>query len=210
MVTGSRNKTAPAKKTSRKPESGRAPDSSRAHGSPVQSLPSSAAAKAAPAPIVRPPTEEQQREAYERAIGHFHQHDFQSAQRMFQVAGAGPSPAMAHSARVFEQMCARRLAGSELHLRNPEERYDYAITLVNKGRLEQAERLLIEAAAENPRGDHIYYALALCRGLRGDMHGAYVNLKRAIDLNPKENRTRLRNDPDFAAMVQIPPLSDLL
>jgi len=36
-----------------------------------------------------------------------------------------------------------------------------------------------------PGSDHIHYALALALGLAGDVSGAYENLRRAIELEPR-------------------------
>src|SRR5690242_20836864 len=45
--------------------------------------------------------------------------------------------------------------------------------------------------------DHVLYALALAKGLAGDIDGAHDHLKRAIDLEPR-NRISARQDADFA------------
>jgi hypothetical protein len=52
--------------------------------------------------------------------------------------------------------------------------------------------------------------MALCCGLAGDGDGAYENLKRAIDLEPR-NRILARQDPEFLALFsQVPALRTLL
>jgi hypothetical protein len=55
----------------------------------------------------------------------------------------------------------------------------------------------------------VLYALAACQGLAGDLPGAYENLKRAIDLQPR-NRLAARQDPDFAALADQPAFARLL
>ncbi len=61
-----------------------------------------------------------------------------------------------------------------------------------------------------PDADHIFYIMARCRGLAGDGVGAYENLKRAIDLEPR-NRAAARQDADFAALAaRYPEIHDLL
>ena len=61
-----------------------------------------------------------------------------------------------------------------------------------------------------PDADHILYTMALCCGLAGDGNGACENLKRAIDLEPR-NRILARQDPEFSALAsQLPGLRALL
>ena len=59
----------------------------------------------------------------------------------------------------------------------PDEHYDYAITLINERKLSAARQHLLKGLEQQPEADHIYYALALCDGLSGDLQGAYENLR---------------------------------
>jgi hypothetical protein len=60
-----------------------------------------------------------------------------------------------------------------------------------------------------PDGDHILYRLSLGCGFAEDAGGAYENLKRAIDLEPK-NRAMARHDADFRApAAEFPVLRGL-
>jgi tetratricopeptide (TPR) repeat protein len=187
MATGSRQKAAPPRK------SGRVSGEAAARvGSPTAE-----------------PDAAQQAALFERAIELWHARDYGPAHRLFQAAAGGPVREMAHSARVHAQMCAGRLGANEPALRTADEHYDYGVALINARRLEQAERHLLEAAARCPKGDHIYYALALCCGLAGDLCGACGHLKHAIELQPR-NRVHARNDPDFAEIGRLPPLAELL
>ena len=55
-----------------------------------------------------------------------------------------------------------------------------------------------------PDADHILYTMALCCGIAGDGIGACENLKRAIDLEPR-NRILARQDPEFSALAATFP-----
>lgn len=151
----------------------------------------------------------QQAEVFESAVALFHSGQFQAAQELFLKAAKGSSREMAHTALLHSRMCARRLDPAEVAPKTPEEHYNYAVALINERRLEAAERHLRQALAQVPDGDHLYYVMALCRGLGGDLAGAYANMKRAIELQPY-NRIAARNDPDFAEIGQQPPLAGLL
>jgi tetratricopeptide (TPR) repeat protein len=140
---------------------------------------------------------------------HFHAMEFGPAKAQFDKAADGPVREVAHAARLYAKMCEQRLAKASMALRDPEDYYNYAVTLINRRELEAAEEHLRLALSHNPGGDHIYYALALCRGLRGDYQGASAHLRRAIELEPR-NRIVARNDPDFAEISHHPALRDLL
>jgi tetratricopeptide (TPR) repeat protein len=146
---------------------------------------------------------------FEQAIRLFHSGGYGAALNLFEQAATGPVREMAHSARLHARMCLRRLSRPDMSLRTPDEHYDYAVALINERKLEQAERHLLLAVAQTPKADHLFYALALCRGLAGDLQSAYGNLRRAIELQPR-NRAAARNDPDFAEIAQLPPLAQLL
>ncbi len=196
MATVPKQKSAPMKKAANRP------------GQENAEPGGGTSAVAAQAPDTAPDAEAQS-ELYEQAVHAFNSRSFALAVALFERAAKGPSREMAHSASLHAKMCAKRLTRPEVQLRTADEHYDYAVALMNERRFEQAERHLLLALAQTPKADHLFYALALCRGLCGDLQGAYVNLKRAIELQPR-NRTAARNDPDFAEIGQLSPLLDLL
>jgi len=179
------------------PPQGRPGDSARTLAA-TQSVPPSAALDSV-----------EQSGAFESAIRYFHAGNFVKARGLFQQAAKGPSRDVAHAARLHVRMCDQRIGRPEPALHDAEEHYNYAIALINQRRLELAQQHLQRALSLAPRGDHLYYALALCRGLSGDLEGAYTYMKRAIELHPR-NRITARNDPDFAEIGQRSPLAYLL
>ncbi|MCP5116447.1 MAG: tetratricopeptide repeat protein [bacterium] len=116
---------------------------------------------------------------------------------------------MAHSARVHRMVCERRLEAGEPQLPTPEDRYNYAIALINRGEPRQALRHLEEALRDMPDADHLHYAMAICLGLVGEMDRAASELRRAIALQPR-NRTAARNDPDFQPFASAPQIKSIL
>jgi tetratricopeptide (TPR) repeat protein len=146
---------------------------------------------------------------FDRAIALFHVRKFAAARDLFEAAAAGPAREMAHSARLHAQMCARRIETHQPSLRTPEERYNYAVALINARKLPEAEKHLHQAVAQAPGADHIHYALALCRALAGDAHGACRHLRRAIEINGR-NCVAARNDPDLSAIGKVSPVFELL
>jgi Flp pilus assembly protein TadD len=151
---------------------------------------------------------QEQAELFDRAIESFRAGGFAQAKRLFERAAAGPVREMAHSARVHARICERRM-GEAAAPSDAEGHYNYGIALINRRELDRAEAHLQQALKLAPNGDHIHYALALARGLRGEIRLASESLRRAIEINPR-NRTQARNDPDFAEFSHLPPLAALL
>lgn len=151
----------------------------------------------------------QQAALFEQAMRLFHTRDYADALAIFEKAATGPVPAMAHTARLHARMCERRLGQAQPKLETVEDRYNYAVGLINLRRLGDAEEQLNIALESHPNTDYLHYALALTLGLRGDFEGAHRHMKRAIDLQPR-NRTLARNDPDFIELLQRGALRELL
>ncbi len=154
-------------------------------------------------------TREKQAAIYDRAMRAFNSGDFAAARKLLEQAAKGPSPEIAHAARMHRSACERRLSRETVSVNSPEERYTYAIALMNQRRLPEAREQLERALAAGPDQDHVHYALALCYGLEGDLASAARHLREAIKLDPR-NRTVARNDPDFAPFASAPEIENLL
>lgn len=155
------------------------------------------------------PDASEQTRLFEEGVRLFQSQQFLEARLRFSRAAEGPNAEMAHAARQRVRMCELRLSREQPELRTAEDRYNYAVVLLNQRRWEEAEEHLRRAIEEQPQGDHLYYALALCLCWRGDMAAAVQCLQRAIELEPS-NRVTARNDPDFAPFASQPPLAGLL
>ncbi|MDQ6704432.1 MAG: hypothetical protein M3Z85_00560 [Acidobacteriota bacterium] len=146
---------------------------------------------------------------FERAIRVFRAQKFKEARDLFLVAAEGPLKDIAYNARLHVSMCERRLEKPVIELHTLEDHYNYAIERINARDLEAARHHLDIAIGLDGKADHVYYAIALCCGLGGDLSGACENLKRAIDLEPG-NRVTARQDADFAAIASLPQMQQLL
>jgi Flp pilus assembly protein TadD len=90
-----------------------------------------------------------------------------------------------------------------------EECYNYGVALINARNLAEARTHLEKALAMAPGSDHIHYALALAQALSGDLASAQENLRRAIELEPR-NRLIARQDADFAPLAKQASFHSLL
>jgi len=139
----------------------------------------------------------------------FHARQLEQARSLFVQAAGGPERDVAQRAGLHIAMCDRRLQRVAVHLKSAEDYYNYAIALINQRRLGEAREHLAQALGLAPGSEHIHYALAAALALGGDAAGAYENLKRAIELEPR-NRIMARQDADFSSIAGQPPFDALL
>ena len=87
--------------------------------------------------------------------------------------------------------------------------FEAAMKLFHARQLTEARIHLEKALSIAPGSDHIHYALALAQAFSGDFAGAHENLRRAIELEPR-NRMMARQDADFAPLANQSPFRSLL
>ncbi|HWQ55555.1 MAG TPA: hypothetical protein VN442_17850 [Bryobacteraceae bacterium] len=161
------------------------------------------------AAVTRTAAAPNQLQCYEAGIRLFHSCRYAEAHELFAKAAAGNDRGIAHRAELHARMCARRLEEPGALPQSAEEHYNYGVALINSRELAAAREHLEAALAMTIDADHVYYALALCYGLAGDLQAAYENLRRAIELQPR-NRIQARQDADFAPFAAQAPLDRLL
>jgi tetratricopeptide (TPR) repeat protein len=142
------------------------------------------------------------------AMTRFQKRDYAGAREVFAKSGTGPDAAQAHSALMHVNMCDRRLMKAEAP-KTADEHYMLGVASMNAGALEAAEENLGRALKSNDTADHYHYAMALCKGLKGDLAGCVQHLDRAIQIEPA-NRITARNDPDFQTLARQSPIKELL
>jgi tetratricopeptide (TPR) repeat protein len=147
--------------------------------------------------------------SFEAAMKLFHTRQFKEARDLFAQASRGPERDVANRAQLHLAMCDRRLQHATVSLGSAEDYYNYGVALINSRNLPEARAHLEKALEMSPAADHVHYALALAQALSGDLANAQHNLKRAIELEPR-NRLIARQDADFAPLANQPPLDALL
>jgi len=161
------------------------------------------------APTVDGSNSQSQLAVFEAAMRLFHARNLAKAREQFQQAAAGPERDVAQRARLHIAMCDRRLQQEIPTLRSAEDYYNYGIALINTRKVVEARQHLERALEIAPGADHIHYALALAQALSGDLAAAHDNLRRAIEIEPR-NRGMARQDVDFAPLASHPPFDTLL
>jgi len=147
--------------------------------------------------------------SFEAGMKLFHARQFKDARDLFVQAARGPERDVANRAQLHLKMCDRRLQQVTVILGSAEEYYNYGVALINLRNLPEARTHLEKALEMSPAADHVHYALALAQALSGDMVNAQQNLKRAIELEPR-NRLIARQDADFAPLANQPPLDAII
>jgi hypothetical protein len=161
--------------------------------------------------VPEPPSPgEIQLKLYEQAVQLFAQRKWDEARARFVEVASGPAPHISDKARSYAQICERRTNSSEVKPATAEDHFNYGVERLNARDVEQAMVHLGRALSMKPDADHVLYTMALCCGFAGDGNGACENLKRAIDLEPR-NRILARQDPEFTALAsQFPGLRAIL
>src|SRR5213594_5053187 len=79
-----------------------------------------------------------QLKAFEQAVRLFHARKFAEARELFEKAAGGPKLEMAHNAQLHIRMCTSRLEKQVLELKTAEDRYNYAVAMINVRKLDEA------------------------------------------------------------------------
>ena len=161
---------------------------------------------------VRPINSNGQKEVlatYGSAIEALQQGRFERAHELFTSMSEDAPVEIRERVRVHLQACERNMHRVERSFQTPEERYDYAISLVNTGDYEEAREQLEALVGEKPEADYAHYGLAMLSSMTGQAEQCLEQLGRAIELNP-HCRVQARSDPDFRQMNDDPRFTELL
>ena len=146
---------------------------------------------------------------YDKAIQLMGNGKYTEAHAAFTQLLDGAPQDLADRIRMYIAACVSRIDHGTTEFRSHEERYDYAISLLNHGNYDDAAEHFKEILLENDSADYAFYGLALLASLTNSSHECLKHLEQAIKLNPM-NRIQARGDSDFSAMADDPRFTDLL
>lgn len=146
---------------------------------------------------------------YQSAMQFMQEGKFEKARALFEKLTQDGSPELLERSRVYLSVCTRQVSQEALHFSNMEERYDYAISLLNQGHYEDARDQFDGMIEKNPKADFAHYGLAVLNSMTGQAEECLDHLARAIELNAR-NRIQARSDADFADMADDPRFTELL
>ena len=146
---------------------------------------------------------------YEAALHLMQQGKYDKAHAAFnKMLAAGPGD-LGDRIRMYVNACLQQISKGKTSFLSHEERYDYAIFLLNDGHYEDAREHFQKILAENPNADYAFYGLALLSSMTGEAHTCLEHLTQAIRHNPR-NRIQARSDSDFQDMADDPRFTELL
>jgi tetratricopeptide (TPR) repeat protein len=116
---------------------------------------------------------------------------------------------LADRIRMYISACVAQIHKGTTSFQTHEERYDYAISLLNQGNYEDARQHLKEILLKEKSADYAFYGLALLASLTGDHDTCIEHLTEAIRLN-NQNRLQARLDSDFDGVAEDPRFTELL
>ena len=146
---------------------------------------------------------------YEVALRLMQEGKFDKAHAAFNQMLANSPPEMLERIRMYINACLLQVSKGQASFQSHEERYDYAISLLNKGQYEDAREEFKHILRENKSADYAFYGLALLSSMTGDSHTCLEHLTEAIRQNPR-NRIQARADSDFQDMADDPRFTELL
>ncbi len=146
---------------------------------------------------------------YETALRLMQEGKFEKAHAAFNSMLASSPADLADRIRMYINACLQQITKGQNKFATPEERYDYAISLINDGNYEDARTELKKIINDNNQADYAFYGLAILASMTGDAHTCLEHLTEAIHLNAK-NRIQARADSDFQDMADDPRFTELL
>jgi Tfp pilus assembly protein PilF len=110
---------------------------------------------------------------------------------------------------MYISTCLSQIHEGTTDFKTHEERYDYAISLLNQGDYVEAHKELEAIRLADQSADYAFYGLALLASMTGDSERCIEHMREAIRLNP-QNRLQARLDSDFDNVCDDPRFTDLL
>ena len=146
---------------------------------------------------------------YEAALRLMQDGKYDKAQAAFDKMLAGGAGDLGDRVRMYSNACSTQMAKGKNAFANHEERYDYAVSLLNDGHYADAREQFQHILKENEKADYAFYGLAVLASMTGDSHTCLEHLTEAIRQNPR-NRIQARADSDFQDMADDPRFTELL
>lgn len=148
-------------------------------------------------------------QSYEAALRLMQAGKYKEAHTAFDEMLAVSPQDLADRIRMYINACVLRISQGTISFTSREERYDFAISLLNQGRYDEAREHLKAILAENDDADHAFYGMAVLASMTNDSHQCLEHLTEAIRRNP-QHRIHARADSDFQNMADDPRFTELL
>ena len=146
---------------------------------------------------------------YEEAVTYMQKGNYSAAHPALETLLKIAPQQLTDRIRMYLSACVAQAAKAPAKFLSPEEKYDYAISLLNDGHYEDAREHLDEIVGGRKDADYAFYGLALLASMTGDSQSCLEKLTEAIRLN-SIHRIHARADSDFQHMADDPRFTELL
>ena len=146
---------------------------------------------------------------YESALKLMQAGKYEKAHTAFNEMLAAAPQDFADRVRMYIAACVTQIDKGTTKFETHEERYDYAISLLNHGNYEDAREHFQAILLKDKSADYAFYGLALLSSMTGDTQECIDHLTEAIRLN-SQNRFQARSDSDFDSVADDPRFTELL
>ena len=146
---------------------------------------------------------------YEEAVTYMQQGNYASAHPALEKLLKVAPPQLTERIRMYLAACIAQAHKAPAEFSSPEEKFDYAISLLNNRDYDDAREHLHEIIADQQDADYAFYGLAVLASMTGDSQSCLERLTEAIRLNGI-NRIHARSDSDFQHMADDPRFTELL
>jgi tetratricopeptide (TPR) repeat protein len=146
---------------------------------------------------------------YESAIKLLQAGKYDKAHTAFTAMLESAPDDFADRIRMYIAACVGQIDKGQASFQSHEERYDYAISLLNQGHYEDAREHFMTILLKAKDADYAFYGLALLASMTGDTPKCIEHLTEAIRLN-SQNRFQARSDSDFESVADDPSFTELL
>ncbi len=159
--------------------------------------------------ISQGPSQAELLKQYEEAVTYMQQGNYSAAHPALETLLKIAPPQLTDRIRMYLSACIAQAHKAPAQFSSPEEKYDYAISLLNNCDYEDAREHLDEIVAGQQDADYAFYGLAVLASITGDSQSCLEKLSEAIRLNGI-NRIHARSDSDFQHMADDPRFTELL
>ena len=146
---------------------------------------------------------------YESALQLMQSGQYEKAHVAFNDMLAAAPHDLADRVRMYISACVAQIHKGTTSFQSHEERYDYAVSLLNHGHYEDAREHFQQILLENDTADYAFYGLALLASMTGETERCIEHLTEAIRLK-SGNRFQARSDSDFDSVADDPRFTELL
>jgi tetratricopeptide (TPR) repeat protein len=146
---------------------------------------------------------------YENALKLMQAGKYEKAHGIFNEMLAAAPNDLADRIRMYIAACVAQISKGATNFESHEERYDYAISLLNHGHYEDAREHFQAILLKEQTADYAFYGLALLASMTGENQKCIEHLTQAIRLN-SQYRIQARSDSDFDGVADDPRFTELL